>query len=409
MDAHEHPTATATATATASSSSSSSTSTSTSTSTSLESLGTRVGLALGDAGAQEDAAGAGAGAAGAAAQQVPLLVRADWVRQGRLPPSGSEGADAAYEACLQGEPWAGSLESWCKVPHHHSQIQHKVTEGGWSEAEAAVLNVCSDYLAVLTESVRQCRPDYAALLHQHQRILCRRALLQGAAGIGYKHLIGKKGLVHRDPQWSAVADGAASFTAHGSTNVWSSTAVLLSPQGLRVRGVPLPSPVVQFVSRERDDAAGAVGEIRTAVDTGGGGLTFPPLTKFTVVRRNEPGWLHDTTQAVVETCQQLFGGEAPTPSAAEGGGGGDGGGRLSIGRDALWSWLEGRAATAAVVDGGDSTTAVGPRRFDRRDATHQAWLSDTLLPEGAASTIFAVGVELIVVHAAWTQSATRAK
>ena len=34
-------------------------------------------------------------------------------------------------------------------------------------------------------------------------------------------------------------------------------------------------------------------------------------------------------------------------------------------------------------------------------AAHQAWLGKTLLPEGAASTIFMVAAELIVVHAAF--------
>jgi hypothetical protein len=146
------------------------------------------------------------------------------------------------------------------------------------------------------------------------------------------------------------------------------------------------------------------------VDTGGGGLTFPPLTSFTVVERREPGWEYDITLSVVETCQRLFDGEAPSPSAqveaqaqieSESRSSGGDRGRLSISRDALWSWLEEREATAVVVECEDNTVAANSCRFDRRDAAHQAWLGKTLLPEGAASTIFMVAAELIVVHAAF--------
>lgn len=77
--------------------------------------------------------------------------------------------------------------------------------------DAAVLKVCSDYLPVLADS----RPDYAALLHQHQRILCRRALLQGAAAVGYKHPLGKKGLEGRSTTATVAGgeDGAAAVSS----------------------------------------------------------------------------------------------------------------------------------------------------------------------------------------------------
>jgi hypothetical protein len=111
---------------------------------------------------------------------------------------------------------------------------------------AQVLNICSDYLQVLTESVRDSCTDFAALLHQHQQILCQRARQQGTAVFGYKQLLGKKGLVHRDPQWTAVTAcshpppgeyTADHVTANGSTNIWSGTAVRLHP--CKIRHLPL--------------------------------------------------------------------------------------------------------------------------------------------------------------------------
>ena len=110
----------------------------------LEGLAARVG--------KRGQGGAGAAAAATAwRMQVPLLVRADWLRQGRLPPPPTSDGDssdtqapdskqeAAYTACLHAAPWARSYEAWCtEVPHHSTQIKQKVADGGWSEADAAV-------------------------------------------------------------------------------------------------------------------------------------------------------------------------------------------------------------------------------------------------------------------------------
>ena len=383
----------------------------------------------------------GGGAAAAWQVQIPLLVRADWLRQGRLPPSLAEDSDsseqqartseqeAAYAACLQENPWARSFDSWCSEnPHHRAQIKQKAAiDGGWNEADAAVLNICSDYLSVLTDAVRNSCTDFADLLHHHQRIVCQRARLQGGtpAAVGYKHLEGKKGLVHRDPQWTAMTTCPGRIVdtpmvSNGSTYIWSgSSPVLVGPDGLRVRDyksgglVTVSSPVVRFVSRPcAAMATGASALLHTAVDTGGGGLMYPPLTKFSVVERREPGcWQHDATAAVVEACRRLFDGEAPTPVMEEQEGGqegSDGGGsdssrrrrRLSISRNALWRWLEGDGRTVPGGGGGSRDP------FDRHDGAQQEWVARTLFPDGTESSFFAVNQQLIVVHAAFLDTET---